>query len=137
MANPSITFNTGSAVTLTCVVPRFGNWSAATQQIGPSETALGTGLTYRMTYRTDYCASFEFPYLTIAQLGDAIALKTHLENGGSITVTPNDSVGSVYTCYMWPGRPPEITLADRINREYTMTVYIKNAASTNLIAYYL
>lgn len=137
MANPALYFLSGStSVTMSCLVPRLSNWTPYTTQIGPSEVAVGTGLTYRWNHRIDYMASFEFPNITTGQVGNALNLITHLEGGNTVKVITNDASSSIYTCYMQPGRSPDLSYTDRVNKEYTLTLYLKNASSAHMLAYY-
>ena len=52
---------------------RFAGWTPDVIDVGPQETAVGTGVAYQFVFRTDYVVSFDVPYLTQAEI--AVALR--------------------------------------------------------------
>lgn len=115
---------------------RFANWVPDVQDIGSPEVAVGTGISYLFILRTDYCASFEVPYLTEAQLAVAHRLKRWLMQGGAVTVTTNDNDSNTYTAYLRAGTVPSIELTDRALMEYTMSLELKNSAAAPMTVNY-
>ena len=136
----SIAFNDGGAATLVSPAPdplkRFAGWTPDVIDVGPRETALGTGVTYDFVFRTDYVVSFAVPYLTHAELAVAHRLIRHLTGGGSCTVNTDDLSANSYTCRLREGTKPTLTLADRAMMEYTLHVDLTNTAAAPLIAEY-
>jgi hypothetical protein len=136
----SIAFNDGGAATLESPAPdplkRFSGWTPDVNEIGPRETAVGTGVAYSFVFRTDYVVSFDVPYLTHAELAVAHRLMLHLTDGGSCTVNTDDLSAHSYTCRIREGTKPTLTLADRAMMEYTLHLDLTNAAAAALIAEY-
>lgn len=139
MASIAFTDATGAA-TLTNGAPapldRFSGWTPDLDDIGPTDAALGTGLTFHWSHRVDYLASLELPLLQVSTLAVALRLKRHLLTGGACTVTTGDSASNVYTCRLAPGSVPEIEYRDRQLVEYAFKVKLKNAAQAPLICLY-
>jgi hypothetical protein len=139
---PSIvwTDSVGSAI-LTTLIDRLGNWSPDEIIVGVDGAPLGTGLTQNWVFRTDFVVSFELPYIPMAQTPLLQRLKYWLAGGGQVTVNTNDNAQRTYTCVIWPGdgsgnaKQPKWAF-DRANLEYTLTVYLKNIAASNLLAIY-
>jgi len=136
----SIAFNDGAAATLESPAPgqakRFSGWTPDVVDVGVRETALGTGVAYDFTFRTDYVVSFNVPYLTHAELAVAVRLIRHLTGGGSCTVATADLSANSYTCRLREGTTPSLELADRAMMEYTLHLELTNAAAAVLIAEY-
>ncbi len=136
----SIAFNDGGAATLVSPAPnplkRFAGWTPDVIDIGPRETAVGTGVAYQFVFRTDYVVSFDVPYLTQAEIAVALRLIRHLTGGGTCTVDTDDLSGNSYTCRLREGTKPTLTLADRAMMEYTLHVDLTNTAAAALIAVY-
>lgn len=139
----SIAFTDGTgAATLTNDYPapadRFGNWVPMTRPMGDSANTLATGALVMVRYRTDYGASFELAGIPVkASSGGAnlVAIADRLVawllQGGTCAVTTNDSLGSAYpTCGLWPGSTPSLTLSDRRNLLYTLSLQLINLAAS-------
>jgi hypothetical protein len=136
----SISFNDGSAATLENDAPepfdRFSGWTPDIDPVGPTDAALGTGISFHWTFRNDYLASLELPFLQASTLAVALRLKRHLLNGGTCTVTTGDNGSNVYTCRLAPGSAPEIEYTDRRMVEYTLKLRLKNTAAAPLVCIY-
>src|SRR6185312_16801454 len=136
MPNPSITFDDGSgSTTIAAVAPRFAKWIPDAADVGPNETALGTGQLFQWTYRTDYSASLELPYIPAASLPDLQRLKLWLLRGGSITVNTADASANSYTVTLKPGTTPTLTLDQKL-LEYTLALAILNTVAAPLTCTY-
>lgn len=139
----SIAFtDTIGAATLTNDYPapadRFGNWTPITRHYGDSVPTLAAGAIVMVRYRTDYGASFELAGIPVkASSGGAnlVAIADrligHLQNGGTCSVTTNDSLSSVYaTCGLYPGTTPSLTLSDRRLLLWTLSLQLINLAGS-------
>jgi len=136
----SIAFNDGSSATLSNGAPapldRFSGWTPDIDPVGPTDAALGTGITFHWAFRNDYLASLELPLLPASMLAVALRLKRHLLNGGTCTVTTGDGLSNVYTCRLAPGSVPELGYTDRQLVEYTLKLRLKNTAAAPLLCLY-
>jgi hypothetical protein len=124
---PSIVFRDSfGTTTIPSVAPTLGNWVPDVEEIGDRQTGLGDGTEYLFSFRTDYVASFEMPYIPATAIPDLVRLKRHLLRGGLITIFTEDAASRVFTCALKPGSTPSWTLADRRTREYTLSLAVRN-----------
>lgn len=139
----SITFTDGTgAATLMNDYPapadRFSGWTPMTRPVGDAVTRLGDGALVMFVERTDYGASFSLEGIPVkASSGGtnlvAVAdrLVAWLLQGGTCSVTTNDSLGSTYaTCGLWPGSTPTLQLSDKRNLLYTLSLQLVNRAGS-------
>lgn len=114
---------------------RFGAWVPDSEDIGDERVVQGTGATVKFVYRTDYMASFELAKIPVETTGGqrlvdiANRLKRWLNSGGTCTVNTGDVESNSYaTCGVAPGTKAKLTLTDRKNLEYTLTLSLVNLA---------
>lgn len=131
----SVTFDDGSGdqtISSAWAAPanRFGNWIPRPVKIGERATALGDGVRYQWSHRTDYGASFELPGIARSQEAVLQAFKLWADAGGTFTVTTADTESNTYaTCGMAPGAMVEL-LWDRRTGEYTLVLDVINVAAS-------
>jgi hypothetical protein len=138
MASIAFTDGTGAATLQSATASpgnRFRNWIPNDDPIGPGVPTLADATIHRWEFRKDYTASFEVPGLTMSQLAIAGRLRIHLLNGGSCTVTTNDSAARVYTAKLAPGTAPSISGPDE-SWEYAFSVVLRNTASATMLCVY-
>lgn len=110
---------------------RFRGWVPFTRPIGPMETALGTGRSYRFAFRTDYGASFAMDEIPNTSLDIALRLMAHLLNGGLCEVSTGDLATRVYPyCAIAPGTEPELVLQDPTTLHYSLSLSLINVDPT-------
>lgn len=138
----SITFTDAvGAATLTNGKPtpgdRFSNWLPMPKPIGDSVNRM-SDLALMMFKTADaFGASFALTQIPVATSGGvrlvdvAARFMYHLENGGTCAVNTGDVDGNAYaTCGLMPGTTPTLTLSDRQNLEYTLSVSLINLAGS-------
>lgn len=137
----SIAFTDGTgAATLTAdsqLLPpldRFWNWTPIVPDAeGVADTKVSlTGVTHRWSYRSDYGASFELRRISSESLAIAERLKRWLEAGNTVTVNTGDVDSATYTCRLYPGSTPTLTLADEGMRWYTLALTLKNTSAATM-----
>lgn len=112
------------------VATRFRGWRPFTRPIGPLETALGTGRSYRFVFRTDYGAAFAVAEIPNSSLDIALRLMAHLLNGGTIAVATEDIASRLYsTCGLAPGTEPALEGPDPVTLRYTLSLTVINLAT--------
>jgi hypothetical protein len=138
----TITFTDGvGAATLTNGKPtpgdRFTGWVTNSRPIGDSAHRQSDGALSMFRFRTDYGASFTLTQIPVATNGGvrlvdiAARLVFHLQNGGSCSVNTGDPEVNAYaTCGLAPGSTPTLTLSDRVNLEYTLSLSLINLAGS-------
>jgi hypothetical protein len=131
----SITFNDGSAGTLTNAKPvpgdRFSNWEPSSPTVGDEAEALGTGQLYTFTFRNDYLVTFELKQIPQSSLPTMLRLQRHLKSGGTVSVNTGDAASRVYaTCCLQKGTDPKPRMTDPKNLEYTMAFALRNVAGS-------
>jgi hypothetical protein len=136
MANPTLTFNDGTASTLTAQRMRLFNWTPDVDDIAARRAGLGTGTTYQEIYRTDYLASFTMPGIQPSELSTTMRLKRHLSSGGTMIVATNDTSGTTYNVKMRPDTLPTIRLDNPRTMEYALDVVVINTSAVPLVALY-
>lgn len=104
------------------VASRFSNWNAKAHAVGADAVALGTGIPYQFTFRTDQTARFQMEQLPASTQAVALRLMAWLQRGGSCVAYTEDDSGRYYTCYLAPGGACEYALVDRVQMLYTMTL---------------
>jgi hypothetical protein len=136
----SITFTDGiGAATLTNGKPspgdRFSGWTPTTKPIGDSASRQSDGLTAMFKFRDDYGASFALVHIPVVLTGGvrltdiADRLVAWLMAGGTCAVNTGDAESNSYaTCGLMPGTTPTLTLSDRVNLEYTLSLSLINVA---------
>lgn len=137
----TITFNDGAAATLTNGKPtpgdRFSNWVVQTKPVGDTANRQSDGALMMFAFRTDYGASFELSQIPIAtaagvRMADVAArLLAWLLQGGTCAVNTGDvETNSYATCGLMPGTTPSLTLSDKKNLEYTLSLSLINLAGS-------
>lgn len=138
----SITFTDGiGAATLTNGKPspgdRFSNWIQSTKPIGDSAPRQSDGRLSMFVFRTDYGASFELTQIPVATTGGvrlvdiAARLVAWLLSGGTCAVNTGDVASAAYaTCGLAPGTTPSLTLSDKRNLEYSLSLSLINVAGS-------
>lgn len=137
----SLVFNDGVAATLTNGKPgaggRFANWVPMTKPVGESANRQSDGALSTFVFRTDYGASFELRGIPVETSGGvrpvdvAVRLIAWLMSGGTVTVNTGDVESNSYaTCGLMPGTTPSLTLTDRKNLEYTLSLSLINLAGS-------
>ena len=126
----SAVFSNGLTGVADGVATRFRGWTPFQTPIGPMETALGSGRSYRFTFRVDYGASFRIEEIEAGNVAEALRLMSWLMVGGVVSVATGDSASRVYTdCVIAPGTEPVLTLADPVELLYTMELSLINVDS--------
>lgn len=132
-----------SAASLHCDYPgtvasRFSGWTPTTRPVGDSVNRLSDGGIVMFKERTDYGASFTLEGIPVKALTDSVnrvaiadRLIAHLLSGGTCLVQTDDVNQAIYkTCGLWPGSSPSLTLTDRSNLLYSLSLQLVNLAST-------
>jgi hypothetical protein len=122
------------AARLTLFSNAFQSWTPDQMDVGDSQTAVGSGLTYFFSYRTDHLAYLEIPYIANTELVLALRLKSWLVRGGQCVITTFDSEDHVYTVVMAPlgggsstnAAVPALTMTDSVELEYMLAMTVKN-----------
>lgn len=116
---------------------RFSNWVPTTKPIGDGATRQSDGRLSVFVFRTDYGASFELTQIPIAttsgvRLVDIAArLIAWLLSGGTCAVNTGDVASAAYaTCGLAPGTVPTLTLSDKRNLEYALSLALINVAGS-------
>src|SRR5688572_30818192 len=131
----SITFDDGSGddtISSAWVAPanRFGNWIPKPLKIGERSTAVGDGLRYQWSHRTDYGASFELAGIARSNEAKLQAFKLWADAGGTFTVTTADSETNTYDeCALAPGALVEFVY-DRRTSEFTLVLDVINVEAS-------
>lgn len=139
-----ITFNDGTAATLTCYPnaghqagQRFRSWEPFQRPFGEGAWALGDGRRYQFPFRTDYGASFELPGIPNTDVDIAMRLQAHLLGGGLCAVYTLDTNGATYTnCRLAPDGDVTIELEDRTTLEYVVRLSLVNLDSARMLCEY-
>lgn len=133
----SIAFTDGTgAATLTAdsqLLPpldRFWGWTPInpTEESADTKVSL-TGVTHEWAYRTDYGAAFELRRISSESLSVVERLIRWLRSGNTVTVNTGDVDSATYTCRLFPGTVPSVTLADEGMRWYTLVLSLKNTSA--------
>lgn len=97
-----------------------------------------TGVTHQWEYRTDYGVSFEVRRIAESDLAIAERLVRWLRAGNTNTCTVNtgDLDSASYTCRLYPGSSPTLTLADEAMRWYTLALQLKSTGSSPMTLRY-
>lgn len=135
MASISWTDDEGVAL-LTNGVPapgdRFRGWLPMSRPVGAMDTSLGTGRRYMFAFRYDRMASFTLEQIPMAELDLVVRLISHLESGGTCTVTTGDTANRVYlTCGLAEGAEPQLTQQDAANLTYALSLTLVNLGNTD------
>lgn len=130
----SFTDATGGAQ-LTTSTGRFDSWVPNAEDIGVDDVAMGSGLTFKYIYRTDYTASFSISSIPASSLSVGLRLKRWLESGGQVTVATQDLQANTYTCVIAPKQRVRLTY-DKTFLEYTMTLPVKNVNAGPMLCLY-
>lgn len=112
---------------------RFRDWTPFSTPVGPAVNALGTGVLYRYTFRTDYGASFRITELPndAATMATMLRLRRWLLAGGSVQVITDDQSSRTYAeCGLAPEATPDITLDNPADLRYAMSLAVINIASS-------
>jgi len=116
---------------------RFGNWVPVSKPIGESASRQSDGAITMFVFRTDFGATFELAQIPVASIASirlvdvAARLVAWLLQGGTCSVTTGDVEGHVYaTCGLMPGSSPSLTMTDRRNLEYTLSLALINLAGS-------
>lgn len=115
---------------------RFMNWTPDLDTIGAYAETVGGGVTHAFTFRDDYVASLELPYLRPAKHAVALRLIRHLRTGGTCTVTTGDTSANVYTCRLAPGSRPRLSKMEGNPVEHVLSLALKNTAAAPLLCLY-
>ena len=136
----SITFTDGvGAATLTNgkTTPgdRLSGWTPHTKPIGESAARQSDGALSMFLFRTDYGASFSLTQIPVAASGGvrlvdvAARLVAWLLQGGQCAVNTGDVESNSYaTCGLMAGTTPSLSLTDKVNLEYTLSLSLINLA---------
>jgi hypothetical protein len=116
---------------------RFANWVTMSKPIGDSANRQ-SDLALSMFRLTDsYGATFELTQIPVAaasgvRLVDvADRLIYWLLSGGSCAVNTGDVDGNAYaSCGLMPGTTPALTMSDKRNLEYTLSLALVNLAGS-------
>ena len=112
------------------------SWMPLEDDAGERATALGTGAVALFAFRTDFGASFEIRGLTphahaglvggTSSLALATRLVRHLRAGGTVALVPTNEATPFYSCILYPGSDPSLTMTDAARLEYTLALALKN-----------
>lgn len=145
----SISFNDGAAWVLTNGKPapadRFANWTEMPNPFGDDARRQADGRLTKIRLRDDFGASFELRQIPVKLNGGqrlvdiAGRLIYHLKNGGLCSVATGDVDANVYAnCQLMDGTTPNLTLADKANLEYTLSLALVNvdAVPARMVCHY-
>lgn len=133
---PNISFTDGiGAATCSCYGPRFDNWQPSVLDYGTQPQSLGTGITYKTIFRTDYTATFDISYLRPKDLPVALRLKQWLEKGNSVTVQTFDVNSAVYSAVIDGTKLPKFKYNAQQMR-YTLSLSLLNTAAAQMVCQY-
>ena len=136
----SITWDGGTLANVWVGTPasRLNAFEPSAKVVGQRRTLLGTGAPRVWAYRTDYVATFEIRDIPNSALADCVALSEHLQNGGVVTVTPDDTLAVSYdNCVLAPGaEAPTPKLTDPQAMRYRLEFTLLNLDGTPLLAVY-
>lgn len=125
----SLTFNDGSARTLTNSVPAPGNqlrgWQPIPTFIGAKRIALA-GLPHAYRRRTAWRISASIENLLPSELDIAQRAIVHLDNAGTVTVNTADIAARTHTCYMAAGDSASISPPNdegKFTFSFTLSIY--------------
>jgi hypothetical protein len=125
---------------------RFGNWVPITRPYGESAARQSDGAITMFLFRADYGASFELSQIPVLTTGGvrlvdiADRLIAWLLLGGTCAVNTGDVGAASYpTCGLLPGTTPTLTMSDRKNLEYTLSLSLLNVAGSPvpMVCHYL
>ena len=117
---------------------RFSGWTPTPNPVGDGVNTLATGALIFFEQRTDYGASFDLENIPVKgrtagtnYVAIAARLIAHLKRGGTCTVNTGDASSRSYaTCGLWPGASPSLTMTDRKNLLYKLSLQVLNLAAS-------
>jgi hypothetical protein len=109
---------------------RFQGWTTI-PRLKAEEAESLTGALHVYEFEALYDAAFRIEGISQANYPIAVRLVRHLLRGNTCAVTTYDASSNVYaTCQMVKGAPPTLEMPDRRDREWTLTLTLRNAAAT-------
>jgi len=106
---------------------RFANWQCVEQSVGATVERMSDGAAVHWRFRWQRGALFELAGIYAGNDGGinfyaaACRLIPHLLTGGTVTVDPEATGVTAWTCRLMPGTEPSLTY-DRARFEYTLTL---------------